>query len=389
MTAITQKIPNFIGGISQQPDELKPEGSLREALNVIPDVTDGLRKRAGSRLINPLLTDQFGSWFHFNYADNQKYIGKVNTNGEVNLFSCADGLPVIVQYAEYDASEESNPDNNPSTGYPECSIADYNRTRLDWLATKRAYDEQNVIYNNLLDTANTTPTTDTIINYRVVEVNVRLGPDDGFPTDNYVMDQLVEGWVQIDGPDIKTSYPPVGYESKKGDLKLSDATILWDDEVYRGVSVYELLFVKTDYVPKDEANAEAAAQLDVVNASRGVMDASFSVFSVEAAKCGLADDTTASLKGLIQSNVVPTYLQHTRHNEIRTQVFGNRVFFVNPNIETGMNSNNYPLRQRENFIEINVAAAMQDYSIELVAEDTSVTPYTVVTAVEVIKGVFP
>ena len=119
------------------------------------------------------------------------------------------------------------------------------------------------------------------------------------------------------------------------------------------------------------------------------MDASFAVFSVEAAKCGLADDTTATLKGLIQSDVVPAYLQHTRHNEIRTQVFGNRVFFVNPNVETGMNSNNYPPRQRENFIEINVAAAMQDYSIELVAEDTSVTPYTVVTAVEVIDGVFP
>jgi hypothetical protein len=53
-----------------------------------------------------------------------------------------------------------------------------------------------------------------------------------------------------------------------------------------------------------------------------------------------------------------------------------------------MNSSNYPPRPRENFIEILVAAGMQDYSIELVAEDTSVTPYTVVTAVEVIDGVF-
>ena len=388
MTAITQKIPNFIGGISQQPDELKPEGSLREALNVIPDVTDGLRKRAGSRLINPLLTSQYGSWFHFNYADNQKYIGKVNTNGEVNLFSCADGLPVVVQYAEYDASEESNPDNNPSTGYPECSIPDYNRTRLDWLATKRDYDAQNIVYNNLIETANTTPTTDTIINYRVVEVDVRLGPDDGFPTDNYVMDQLVEGWVRRSGPDIKTSEPPNGYQSERGNLKLTNATIIYQDVVYRGVDVYELLFKSTNEVPKDEADAAAAEQLDVVAASREVMDASYAIFSVEAAKCGLADDTTATLKGLVQSDVVPAYLQHTRHNEIRTQVFGNRVFFINPNVETGMNSNNYPPRQRENFIEINVAAAMQDYSIELVAENTSITPYTVVTAVEVIDGVF-
>ena len=168
MTAITQKIPNFIGGISQQPDELKPEGSLREALNVIPDVTDGLRKRAGSRLINPLLTTELGTWFHFNYADNQKYIGKINFNGEVNIFNCADGLPYPVAYAEYDASTEN--ENDPSTGYPDCSIPTYNSTRIAWLDKKKVYDVENAKYNNLLSIANTTPTTDTIVNYETTLV---------------------------------------------------------------------------------------------------------------------------------------------------------------------------------------------------------------------------
>ena len=55
MTSVTQKIPNFAGGISQQPDELMPLGSVRDAVNVVPDVTDGLRKRTGSRLINHYL----------------------------------------------------------------------------------------------------------------------------------------------------------------------------------------------------------------------------------------------------------------------------------------------------------------------------------------------
>ena len=150
MTAVTQKIPNIIGGISQQPDELKPEGSLREALNVIPDVTDGLRKRPGSRLINPLLTTEEGSWFHFNFADNQKYIGKINFNGEVNIFGVADGIPIPVFYAEYDPSSENDPANNPSTGYPDCDINAYNATRIAWQTEKREYDEANVVYNNLL-----------------------------------------------------------------------------------------------------------------------------------------------------------------------------------------------------------------------------------------------
>ena len=387
MTAVTQKIPNFIGGISQQPDELKPEGSLREALNVLPDVTDGLRKRAGSRLINPLLTTQEGTWFHFNYADNQKYIGKINFNGEVNIFNCADGLPIPVQYAEYDPTDELAPENNPSSGYPDCSIPNYNTTRIAWVDKKKVYDVENAKYNNLLSIANTTPTTDTIVKYKVEKVDVRLDNEDGFPRDNYVIDQVIEGYIQRSGPDIKSSEPPSGYTSQRGNLKLDNVTVQYNGTIYRNVNVYDLLFVKTDYVPQDTANAEATAQLAVVKTAKEAMDAAFSIFSVEADKCGLTDQQTA-LKGLIQSNVVPTYLEHTKQAEIRTLVVGNRIFLVNPNIETSMNSSSYPVRPRENFIEITVAAGMQDYSIELVAEDTGVTPYNEVREVEVIDGVF-
>jgi hypothetical protein len=394
MTAITQKIPNFIGGISQQPDELKPEGSLREALNVLPDVTDGLRKRAGSRLINPLLTTELGTWFHFNYADNQKYIGKINFNGEVNIFNCADGLAIPVQYAEYDPSDELAPENNPSTGYPECDLVAYNSTKIAWVDKKKIYDVENARYNNLLSVANTTPTTDTIVNYettlrKATETSpVGGGPDGRRPVESeYILDVLVEGWIQQSGPDVKTSNAPSGYTQERGNLKLSNTTIEWNNEVYTNVNVYELLFVKTDYVPQDTANAEANAQLAVVNTAKGEMDTAFSIFAVEAEKCGLTDQQT-SLKGLIASNVVPTYLEHNRQNELRTLVLGNRIFIVNPNIETGLNDSAIPPRQRENFIEVNVAAGMQDYSVELVAEDTDVTPYTEVREVVVVDGIF-
>ena len=394
MTAITQKIPNFIGGISQQPDELKPEGSLREALNVIPDVTDGLRKRSGSRLVNPLLTTEEGTWFHFNYADNQKFIGKINFNGEVNIFNCADGFPIPVMYAEYDASSENLPENNPSTGYPDCDITAYNTTRLAYLETKRAYDAANLQYNNLLGIAEGTPTTDTIVNYAVVPIRVsrevttgagRDGISTG--TEEYIVDRVDKGWVQRPRADIKTQEAPLGYRQKRGNLKLSNADIQVNGELYSNANVYELLFVKTDYVPQEEANAEARAQLEVVNTAKAAMDSNFVTFSVEAEKCGLSDQQTA-LKGLIASNVVPTYLKHNRQGRLRTRVLGNRVFIVNPQIETSLNDSAIPKRPRENFIEINVAAGMQDYSLELVAEDTAVTPYNAVTAVEVIDGIF-
>lgn len=46
---VTQTIPNYIGGISQQPDYDKNPGMLRDIKNAYPDVTYGLQKRHGSR----------------------------------------------------------------------------------------------------------------------------------------------------------------------------------------------------------------------------------------------------------------------------------------------------------------------------------------------------
>ena len=52
MASITQTIPSYTGGLSEQPDQLKVPGQLNTAKNVLPDVTEGLMKRPGSQLIN-------------------------------------------------------------------------------------------------------------------------------------------------------------------------------------------------------------------------------------------------------------------------------------------------------------------------------------------------
>ena len=44
MATITQTIPNYALGISEQPDEQKLPGQVRDAVNVVPDITDGLTK---------------------------------------------------------------------------------------------------------------------------------------------------------------------------------------------------------------------------------------------------------------------------------------------------------------------------------------------------------
>ena len=93
MTSITQTIPQFFGGISQQPDELMLPGQVKDLLNGVPDITEGLVKRPGSRYLNSLSgATSTGSWFSY-YRDQSEgaYIGQVQTNGSVNIWRVSDG----------------------------------------------------------------------------------------------------------------------------------------------------------------------------------------------------------------------------------------------------------------------------------------------------------
>ena len=54
MAAITQLIPNFLGGVSKQNDDRKLEGQVSECINGYPDPTYGLLKRPGMKFIDQL-----------------------------------------------------------------------------------------------------------------------------------------------------------------------------------------------------------------------------------------------------------------------------------------------------------------------------------------------
>ena len=103
MASITQTVPSYNGGISEQADQFKFPGQVRSVLNAIPDVTNGLYKRPGSKRIGttPLANVQTnGSWFHY-YRDETEgsYIGQVASDGKIRMWSCNDGSEKNVWYA--------------------------------------------------------------------------------------------------------------------------------------------------------------------------------------------------------------------------------------------------------------------------------------------------
>ena len=98
MASITQQIPTLTGGVSQQADELKVPGQVNVADNVLPDITHGLMKRPGGKLIASLSDNstaalnsvEKGRWFHYYRDEQEQYIGQVSRDGDVNMWSCSE-----------------------------------------------------------------------------------------------------------------------------------------------------------------------------------------------------------------------------------------------------------------------------------------------------------
>ena len=102
MASVTQTIPQFSLGMSEQPDNLKFPGQVTDIVNAIPDVTNGLFKRPGAKRIgtNPLTNVQTGgSWFHYFRDETEgSYIGQVAPDGQVRVWRCSDGTQMTTVY---------------------------------------------------------------------------------------------------------------------------------------------------------------------------------------------------------------------------------------------------------------------------------------------------
>tara|TARA_R100001082_G_C4363940_1_gene160846 strand:+ start:353 stop:3643 length:3291 start_codon:yes stop_codon:yes gene_type:complete len=103
MTGITQTVPSYIQGISEQPDELKNPGQLKEAKNVVPDITRGLIKRPGSKLVGALGSDatKAGCWFSYYRDVNEQYIGKVFRDGSAKVWNSLNGTASTIPANSY------------------------------------------------------------------------------------------------------------------------------------------------------------------------------------------------------------------------------------------------------------------------------------------------
>tara|TARA_R100000805_G_C3624029_1_gene130646 strand:- start:1315 stop:3366 length:2052 start_codon:yes stop_codon:yes gene_type:complete len=80
MANITQQIPDFLGGVSTQPDDQKLPNQVSEIINGYPDPTFGLIKRPGFSWkadLGSSTTYAAGHWFYFRVSSTEAYVGVI------------------------------------------------------------------------------------------------------------------------------------------------------------------------------------------------------------------------------------------------------------------------------------------------------------------------
>jgi len=100
MPNVTQTVPNYLGGVSRQPDTKKLPGQVVDAINAYPDPTFGLTKRPGFKFIKNLgaentFTD--AKWFYIHRDGDEKYIGCIKGTA-IYVWNVTTGVPATITY---------------------------------------------------------------------------------------------------------------------------------------------------------------------------------------------------------------------------------------------------------------------------------------------------
>lgn len=115
MASITQRIPNYLGGVSQQIDELKLPGQVRKCKNAFPEPTFGLIKRPGTEftaelketggsLISPGALDN-AEMFSIFRDGTERYLVAIlggnspSSNNAIKVWSLTNGAAKTVSYS--------------------------------------------------------------------------------------------------------------------------------------------------------------------------------------------------------------------------------------------------------------------------------------------------
>tara|TARA_R100001463_G_scaffold23800_1_gene56876 strand:+ start:519 stop:3521 length:3003 start_codon:yes stop_codon:yes gene_type:complete len=244
MAAINQRIPNFLGGVSQQPDKIKFPGQVRVCDNAVPDVTFGLKKRPPAEFVGTLTNaTSSGHWYDILRDGDEKYIVQITPSNSgsmpIRVWDLADGSEKsltnssgdslftylagatspysVTTIQDYTIIANPNKTVGKTTATTSAPLlnGDYSYARLDTVA----YNTEYILYSGTAPTPNTY--------YRVTSVKVdRMsgGSAQGPTFDDTNEDQSKSGtltWSFSGGSAIAGSSSNSNCENIEGSLQVN------------------------------------------------------------------------------------------------------------------------------------------------------------------------
>lgn len=358
MTAISQRIPNFSHGISQQPDYLKRPGQVREAVNCLPDVTQGLLKRPGGRRITDLKTTTGGKWFTIYRDDAEQYLVQYK-DGLFKVWDLLTGLPRTVAYTDKIGQEDlAPPVTTPNPGIPSCDINALNLAyqELDVAeANLEKKEEQiNAWYANNVSKSTIT---------KQIQVSRQDGNEPRVVGVGHVVVKRVRtaGSTVKEGDKIDVKKPLATGATRVtvGTKRFTDVKVYVNRDVVVIADIYEYTITTPSIaVDKTELNqllSELAGLKTIRNNKQTAVDAA-------EAKCGLTG--TSSFSG--ETPTIPDYLMDASPDDIDVLTINDYTFITNKQRQVVMGADESFKRDfYEAFVDIRTLAYGTDYTINL------------------------
>jgi len=378
MTAITQSIPNFSHGISQQPDYLKRPGQVRDLVNGLPDVTQGLLKRPGGRRIGTLDTTSGGKWFTIYRDEDEQYIVQYK-DGLFRVWSLLDGLPRAVNYTDKPSSDHIKVDDgDPNAGLAQCDNVALEQATQAYRVAKWNVDH---IWNQIWSlehqinelTRNYYSATGTEVYYQ----DKKIGKNAYELTLGHVVMKIPKGRTL----DVNKPWPlPTNKKIRVGKKRHNNVNIklppgVWPAGTVNFVTgdVYEYIVEWTSPAsdPREPLRNQIASLKGQLAGLEANLVAAREAYELKALPCGITAYPVVRRTNNVP--VVPDYLADTDPKDIEVLTINDYTFISNRNRKVVMGADKSQLRPYEAFVSINTLAANSNYSIDLSWTDNPTT----------------
>ena len=351
MSTISQRIPNLLLGVSQQPDKLKFPGQVREASNVFPDYALGLLKRPGGKFEAELYNAEArGRWFPILRDENEKYVCQYDdTDGQFRIWSLIDGKPRAVDMGTTAATGQPAACNvtnlksdldtyNTAQSTTDTELSDLHTAQATF---QKANDGQNKTKESLFDV-------DVTYKNGYYEETLKSG----------VLERIDNGQRIIKdagtnaGSIAKGAAMPTGYTL--GNERTADYPWFKRD----GYRVYE--------VEKEIAATHTSGQLTTATTDMGTAQTAYdnAVSTESTEKSDYDSEVTACAIG--SANIPATaYLKDADPEDIEILTINDYTFVLNKNKTTAMKSTTSAAQPNEAFVVIRTVAYNSDYSVTI------------------------